>query len=250
MPTNSSGTRRIARSLALSTASVILVGSMISCSGGGDTSSSEPTVATTPSQPASQSASDASTSGAPSTGADASSAAPTATQSSTPSSSTSSPTSSSASSASATAGAANGQTELALKAITTAESGVQGGEVFDLEDETERGERVWSAKVATPDDRQFNLAISQDGSSIVANDEDTTPDDDIQKLRSADISVSDAITTAAEQAQGQGDVTSLEIDTNDADAVVWQIEFGGDSGTTVLVDAVSGEVLEVGPDVG
>lgn len=246
MPPNRTSTRGIARPLALSTASVVLVGSMISCSDGGDTSSSEPTVAATLSQPASQPTSDASTSSAPSTGAEASSAAPTDTQSS----STSSPTSSSTSSASATAGAANGQTESALKAITTAESGVQGGEVFDLEDETERGERVWSAKVATPDDRQFNLAISQDGSSIVANDADMTPDDDIQKLRSADISVSDAITTAAEQAQGQGDVTSLEIDTNDADAVVWQIEFGGDSGTTVLVDAISGEVLEVGPDVG
>lgn len=139
---------------------------------------------------------------------------------------------------------------MALKAITTAESGVQGGEVFDLEDETERAERVWSAKVATSDDRQFNLAISQEDFSIVANDEDTTPDDDIRKLRSADISVADAITTAAGQAQGQGDLTSLEIDTNDANTVVWQIEFGGDNGTTVLVDATSGEVLDVGPDVG
>ncbi|WP_298255477.1 PepSY domain-containing protein [uncultured Arthrobacter sp.] len=118
-----------------------------------------------------------------------------------------------------------------------------------MEDETERGQRVWSVKVATADDRQFNLSISQDGSSIVANDEDATPDD-IEKLRSAEITVSDAIATAAEEAKGQGDLSSLEIDTDDSGTVVWQIEFGGDSGTTVLVDAASGDILDVGPDAG
>ncbi|WP_262364468.1 PepSY domain-containing protein [Arthrobacter echini] len=119
-----------------------------------------------------------------------------------------------------------------------------------MEDETERGQRVWSVKVATSDDRQFNLSISQDGSSIVANDEDATPDDDIDKLRSAEITVSDAITAAAEEAKGQGDLSSLEIDTDDSGTVVWQVEFGGDSGTTVLVDAASGDIVDVGPDAG
>jgi hypothetical protein len=32
--------------------------------------------------------------------------------------------------------------------------------------------------------------------------------------------------------------------------VVWQIDFGDDEGTTVLVDASSGKVVAVGPDVG
>lgn len=142
------------------------------------------------------------------------------------------------------------QTAVALQAIATARSTVAGGQVFDLEDETERGQRVWSAKVATPDNRQFNLAISQDGNSVVANDEDTTPDDDIRKLRSAKVALADAIDIAAGRAAGKGNLTSLEIDTAGGSTVVWQIEFGGDDGITVLVDATTGKVLDVGPDVG
>ncbi len=237
-----SGTRKpVVRYLALSGASLVLVGSMIGCSDGGGTGG------------------EASSSEAPSSAATATQPASTTTMSQTPSASmkespgaASTPASSPSSTPSSTvsASAVNGQTSAVLAAITTAESGVRGGEVFDVEDETERGQRVWSVKVATADDRQFNLSISQDGSSIVANDEDATPDDDIEKLRSAEITVSDAIATAAEEAKGQGDLSSLEIDTDDSDAVVWQIEFGGDSGTTVLVDAASGDIVDVGPDVG
>jgi hypothetical protein len=47
----------------------------------------------------------------------------------------------------------------------------------------------------------------------------------------------------------------LEIDTTNGDIVMWQIEFGGDHGTTVLIDATRvlvdasfGEVLDIGPD--
>ena len=53
-----------------------------------------------------------------------------------------------------------------------------------------------------------------------------------------------------DRAKGKGNLTSLELDTDDDNTVIWQIEFGGDDGTTVLIDATSGEVLDVGPDVG
>lgn len=180
---------------------------------------------------------------------------PSATSSSAPSSSASSPSPSASSSASPsgssspTAGG-NQQTAVALQAIATAQQEVDGGKVFDLEDDTERGQRVWSAKVATADDRQFNLAISQDGANVTSNDEDKTPDDDIRKLKAAKVSLKDAINTAVGRAKGEGDLTSLEIDTDDNKTVVWQVEFGGDNGTTVLLDATSGKVLDVGPDAG
>jgi uncharacterized membrane protein YkoI len=61
------------------------------------------------------------------------------------------------------------------------------------------------------------------------------------------VGLAHAINSAAEQATGKGNLTSLEIDTNNSDTVVWQIEFG-DYGTTVQVDATSGEVLDLGPD--
>jgi uncharacterized membrane protein YkoI len=102
--------------------------------------------------------------------------------------------------------------------------------------------------VATADGRQFNLRTSHDGSSVVSIIEDKTPDDDVHKVRSATVGLTNAINTAAEQATGKGNLTSLEIDINNSDTVVWQIEFGGDDGTTVQVDATSGEVLDLGPD--
>lgn len=143
----------------------------------------------------------------------------------------------------------NEQTATALRAIATAEGAVKGGKVFDLEDDTERGKRIWEAKVAAAGGRQFNVVVSQDGRSLISNDEDQTPDDDIRKLQSAKVDLADAINTAASQASGKGDLTAVEIDTHN-NTVVWQMEFGDDAGTTVLVDATSGKVLAVGPDVG
>jgi uncharacterized membrane protein YkoI len=141
------------------------------------------------------------------------------------------------------------QTATALQAVATAERKVPDGKVFDLEADTEGGKRVWSAQVANPDDRQFNVTISQDGSRVLNTNEDKTPDDDIRRLRAAKVSLEDAVNTAAKQASGRGNVTSVEIDTTNGDTVVWQVEFGGDGGVKVLVGATSGEVLDVGPGV-
>jgi uncharacterized membrane protein YkoI len=141
------------------------------------------------------------------------------------------------------------QTATALQAVATAERKVPDGKVFDIEADTEGGKRVWSAQVANPDDRQFNVTISQDGSRVLNTNEDKTPDDDIRRLRAAKVSLEDAVNTAAKQAKRRGNVTSVEIDTTNGDTVVWQIEFGGDGGVKVLVGATSGEVLDVGPGV-
>jgi uncharacterized membrane protein YkoI len=149
----------------------------------------------------------------------------------------------------------NEQTATALKAIATAEAQARHGKVFDLQDHDDGSQRVWSAKVADPDSRQFNLTISHDASSVINIKEAKTPNDDVQKLRSAKVPFEDAIDTAVEQASGKGNLTALEIDIYCGHTAVWQIEFGGDHGTTVLidgtrvlVDASFGEVLDIGPD--
>lgn len=165
--------------------------------------------------------------------------APAASPSATTSSSGSAPSvSPSPSSASPNSGG-SAQTASALHALATAKSEVQGGRVFDLEDDTEAGQRHWDVKVADPDGRQFNLTLSEDGRSVITTKADKTPDDDVAKLRSAKVSPQEAISIAVSRAKGQGNLTSLEIDTDNNNIVVWQVEFGDVDGTTVLVDAAS-----------
>jgi len=63
------------------------------------------------------------------------------------------------------------------------------------------------------------------------------------------VSVEDAINTATARATSRRpDLAESRPDDNNT--VVWQVEFGGDDGTTVLLDATSGKVLDVGRDVG
>jgi hypothetical protein len=57
--------------------------------------------------------------------------------------------------------------------------------------------------------------------------DDKTPDDNVRRLQSAQLGLADAINTAAEQAIGRSNLTSLEIDLANGDTVVWQIKFGG-----------------------
>jgi uncharacterized membrane protein YkoI len=168
---------------------------------------------------------------------------------------TAAPSATTAPSSSSPTSHGNEQTATALHAIATAENQVRHGKVFNLRDQDDGRQRLWSAKVGNPDGRQFNLTIAHDGSSVVSLNEDKTPDDDVRTLRSAKIPLEDAINTAVEQARGKGNLTSLEIDIKKSATAVWQIEFGGDhgttvlvDGTTVLVDANSGEVLDTDPD--
>jgi hypothetical protein len=90
------------------------------------------------------------------------------------------------------------QTATALQAIATAENQMQHGKVFNLRDQDDGSQRIWSAKLADPHGRQFNLTISHDGSSVVSLNEDKTPDDDVRTLRSAKIPLEEAINTAVE----------------------------------------------------
>lgn len=142
------------------------------------------------------------------------------------------------------------QTRTALRAVSTAEEAVQDGQVFDLESDTDDGKKIWEAKVAGPQGSQYELDISENGEKVLNRHKSKSPDDDVDKLQSAQVSLPDAVDTAAERASGKGKLSSLEIDTYHGSGVVWQINFGGDDGTTVVVDAKNGKVLDVGEDAG
>ena len=98
----------------------------------------------------------------------------------------------------------NEQTATALRAVTTAENQVRHGKFSNLRDQDDGTQRLWSAKVANPDGRQFNLTIAHDVRSVVSLNEDKTPDDDVRTLHSAKIPLEEAINTAVEQAKGTG----------------------------------------------
>ena len=131
---------------------------------------------------------------------------------------------------------------------------MRGSKLFDLETDSQHGKRIWEAKVADQAGRQFDLELSADGRQVTGKREDKSPDDDVAKLRSATVPARRAISTADARARGKGNLSALEIDTaEDAvkkRAVIWQVSFGGDAGTTVIVDAKAGDVLDVGRDAG
>jgi hypothetical protein len=61
----------------------------------------------------------------------------------------------------------------------------------------------------------------------VCGSDDKTPATTSCRLPSAQLGLAEAINTAAEQAIGRSNLTSLEIDLANGDTVVWQIKFGG-----------------------
>ena len=72
---------------------------------------------------------------------------------------TAAPSATTAPSSSSPTSHGNEQTATALQAIATAEK-VRHGKVFNLRDQDDGSQRLWSAKVANPDGRQFNLTIA------------------------------------------------------------------------------------------
>jgi cytoskeletal protein RodZ len=73
---------------------------------------------------------------------------------------TAAPSATTAPSSSSPTSHGNEQTATALHAIATAENQVRHGKVFNLRDQDDGRQRLWSAKVANPDGRQFNLTIA------------------------------------------------------------------------------------------
>ncbi|MGW7516914.1 PepSY domain-containing protein [Streptomyces sp. NPDC054796] len=168
-------------------------------------------------------------------GSDSESASPKKSASESASESASaSPSGSVSGSGSAPASVRNG-----LKALDTGEKDVQGGTAFDLERDDD-GSHLWDLKVATEDGKQFNLRISEDGGKVTQKREDTTPDDDVAKLKGAEVTAQKAVDIASGRHKGE-DLASLEIDQDARGTLIWQVNTvkgdGGGDGASASADA-------------
>lgn len=129
----------------------------------------------------------------------------------------------------------------AVAALQTAAAAVPNGQPFDLERGTEGAAQVWEVKVAS-NSGQLNLDVSADGSTVVKRAQES-PDDDIQKLQSAQIDAVQALQTASSQ-QG-GTLSEMEIDTTTDGTVIWQVDLRQPDGSVIEfnLDASSGAVI-------
>lgn len=130
----------------------------------------------------------------------------------------------------------------AVAALQTAAGAVPNGQPFDLERETKQGTQVWEVKVAS-NGAQFKVDVSADGSKVLAQQQDQTPDDDIQKLQSARIDAVQALQLAS--GQQDGTLSEMEIDSTDDGTVIWQVDLRQSDGAAVEVnlDASSGDIV-------
>ncbi|GAB2775048.1 PepSY domain-containing protein [Streptomyces daliensis] len=171
-------------------------------------------------------------------GSDSESASP---KKSASESASASPSGSASASGSAPASVRNG-----LKALDTGEKDVQGGTAFDLERDDD-GSHQWDLKVATEDGKQFDLRISEDGGKVTQKREDTTPDDDVSKLKGAEVTAQKAVHIASGRHKGE-DLASLEIDQDAQGTLIWQVntvkgDGGGDGASADADDAAENETL-------
>lgn len=133
--------------------------------------------------------------------------------------------------------------ESALAALATAADAVPDGQPFDLEVEVIDGQLQFEAKVASNGD-QFDLVIDATGQDVVSHKQSDRPDDDLAKLDGTTVTATQALETASGKDTGAR-FAKLEIDTNDARTVVWEVELVGADGiqTECTIDAHTGEVL-------
>jgi len=131
----------------------------------------------------------------------------------------------------------------AVAAITLAESEV-GGTAFELDEEGRSG---WEIYVVA-DGEVTEVRVNCEGTEVDKTESDGRIDvDDRSRLNKATVSLSDAITTAAEEVTGL--VKGAELDRHQVSTVVWSIEFDdGSDDVDVAVDVTSGEVVNVDRD--
>lgn len=130
--------------------------------------------------------------------------------------------------------------DVARLALQTATAAVPNGRPFDMETETDNGQRVLDVKVAS-NGSEFKVVVGADGKQVVWQKQANTPSDDIAKVDSAKVDAAAALQTAADSEHGST-LSEMEIDTNRAGAVVWQVTLirGDGSHREVDVDAQSG----------
>lgn len=131
----------------------------------------------------------------------------------------------------------------AQSALQTAAGAVPGGQPFDLEVEVTDGQVQFEAKVASDGD-EHKLVIDAAGEKVISQTKSDKPDDDVAKLAGTTVTAAQALDTASGK-QPEAQFKELEIDTNDADVVIWEVELVDAAGaeTEYTIDAHTGEVL-------
>jgi uncharacterized membrane protein YkoI len=140
------------------------------------------------------------------------------------------------------------RTRHAIRALRTAAGKVPGGQPYDLETERYQGKNVWDIKVASDDNKPYELYVSSNGRNVVHQSRRKS-DDDTTKALEAKVGFSDALTKAAER--GHGRLSEAEID-SDGGQVVWTATFtrSGGGEHEIIIDATNGNVLRVKTEKG
>lgn len=127
--------------------------------------------------------------------------------------------------------------EAGYAAIALAEAEVPGGRATELDWSDDDS---WEVEVIVGD-RKHEFDISADGTTITERDEDDADSDDVDRLASATVSLTEAIQTAMAAVPGEFD--DADLSTEDG-VVVWEINLDDPDDVEVYVDASSGEVIK------
>lgn len=131
----------------------------------------------------------------------------------------------------------------ALAALSTAAAAVPGGQPFDLEVERTGEQQQFEVKVAA-DGTEVKIVVDAAGTAMVSQTPTDKPDDDLNKLAGTTVTATQALQTAVEM-EPSAQVHEVEIDTDSAGTVVWEVELVRADGSKVeyAVDARTGAVL-------
>lgn len=131
---------------------------------------------------------------------------------------------------------ASDTTEIALKAIATAE-GAAGGKAYAIDDVDDDG--TWEVNVMV-NEKSVEYDVSGDGAKVVSQDEaDDMDDDERTALTTAKVPLAEAIETAA--AEGAAPLDDAELD-DESGNWAWEISLQGRA-KDVIVDLTTGQVL-------
>ena len=134
----------------------------------------------------------------------------------------------------------------ALAALDTATSVAPDGKPFDLETDMRGTDAVFEAKVASGGN-EIEVIVDGAGHQVLSQHQSQEPSDDLAKLAGTSVSAADALRTASAR-EPDANLDQLEIDTDRAGTVVWQVELvrSDHSEITYTVDAHSGQVTGTG----
>jgi uncharacterized membrane protein YkoI len=129
-----------------------------------------------------------------------------------------------------------------VRAIRVATSAVNGGRVFDMELDNERGRLVWELDVASSG-KAYGVKINARSGKVVKLKRDRTPDRGMRLLKVAKVRATKAARTAA-AAVKPADLYALELD-RWRRKVMWEAELVIANGTEydVKINARSGKVV-------